>query len=50
MRCLDCRHCGKVKGEQLDFLADNPIGHAQQLIRRLTGPSVCREGPMYYLR
>jgi hypothetical protein len=35
VRCLDCRHCGKVKGEQLDFLADNPMGHAQQLISRL---------------
>jgi hypothetical protein len=25
VRRLDCRHCGKVKREQLDFLADNPL-------------------------
>jgi transposase len=25
VRPLDCRHCGKVKREQLDFLADNPL-------------------------
>ena len=24
-RRLDCRHCGKVKRERLDFLADNPL-------------------------
>src|ERR1700734_1683187 len=24
-RPLDCRHCGKVKRERLDFLADNPF-------------------------
>src|SRR3989442_15553186 len=24
VRRLDCRHCGKVKRERLDFLADNP--------------------------
>ena len=24
VRRLDCRNCGKVKREQLDFLADNP--------------------------
>jgi transposase len=23
VRRLDCRHCGKVKRERLDFLADN---------------------------
>lgn len=25
VRRLDCRHCGKVKRERLDFLADNPL-------------------------
>ena len=25
VRRLDCRHCGKVKSERLDFLADNPL-------------------------
>ena len=25
VRRLDCRHCGKVKRELLDFLADNPL-------------------------
>ena len=25
VRRLDCRHCGKVKRERLDFLADNPF-------------------------
>ena len=25
VRRLDCRDCGKVKREQLDFLADNPL-------------------------
>jgi hypothetical protein len=25
VRRLDCRHCGKVKREQLDFLPDNPF-------------------------
>src|ERR1700736_1690866 len=25
VRRLDCRYCGKVKREQLDFLADNPL-------------------------
>ena len=25
MRRIDCRRCGKVKREQLDFLADNPL-------------------------
>ncbi|WP_367188328.1 helix-turn-helix domain-containing protein [Castellaniella sp.] len=25
MRRVDCRTCGKVKSEQLDFLADNPF-------------------------
>ena len=25
VRRLDCRHCGKVKCERLDFLADNPL-------------------------
>ena len=25
VRRLDCRHCGKVKREQLDFLPDNPL-------------------------
>ena len=24
-RRVDCRHCGKVKRERLDFLADNPL-------------------------
>jgi hypothetical protein len=24
VRRLDCRNCGKVKRERLDFLADNP--------------------------
>ncbi len=25
VRRLDCRNCGKVKRERLDFLADNPL-------------------------
>ena len=25
VRRLHCRHCGKVKRERLDFLADNPL-------------------------
>jgi transposase len=25
VRRLDCRHCGKVKSERLEFLADNPL-------------------------
>src|SRR5947207_2036635 len=25
VRRIDCRRCGKVKREQLDFLADNPL-------------------------
>src|SRR5262245_22965609 len=25
VRRLDCRHCGKVKRERLEFLADNPL-------------------------
>ncbi len=25
VRRLDCRYCGKVKRERLDFLADNPL-------------------------
>ena len=25
VRRIDCRHCGKVKRERLDFLADNPL-------------------------
>ena len=25
VRRVDCRHCGKVKSERLDFLADNPF-------------------------
>jgi transposase len=25
VRRVDCRHCGKVKRERLDFLADNPL-------------------------
>jgi transposase len=25
VRRFDCRGCGKVKREQLDFLADNPL-------------------------
>jgi transposase len=25
VRRLDCRRCGKVKRERLDFLADNPL-------------------------
>ena len=25
VRRLDCRHCGTVKRERLDFLADNPL-------------------------
>ena len=25
MRRIDCRRCGKVKRERLDFLADNPL-------------------------
>ena len=25
VRRVDCRHCGKVKREQLDFLANNPL-------------------------
>ena len=25
VRRLDCRRCGKVKWERLDFLADNPL-------------------------
>ena len=25
VRQVDCRTCGKVKSEQLDFLADNPF-------------------------
>jgi transposase len=25
LRRLDCRHCGKVKRERFDFLADNPL-------------------------
>ena len=25
VRRIDCRYCGKVKRERLDFLADNPL-------------------------
>jgi len=25
VRRLDCDHCGKVKSERLDFVADNPL-------------------------
>src|SRR4026209_513410 len=25
VRRIDCRHCGKVKRERLEFLADNPL-------------------------
>jgi hypothetical protein len=25
VRRVDCRRCGKVKRERLDFLADNPL-------------------------
>jgi transposase len=25
VRRINCRHCGKVKRERLDFLADNPF-------------------------
>ena len=25
VRRLDCRNCGRVKRERLDFLADNPL-------------------------
>ena len=25
LRRIDCRRCGKVKSERLDFLADNPL-------------------------
>ena len=43
VRRLDCRTCGKVKREQLDFLADNPLytkRFAHYVGRR------CREAPI----
>ena len=43
VRRLDCRSCGKVKREQLDFLADNPLytkRFAYYVGRR------CREAPI----